>query len=544
MRYVQKANFIDIHNRLIKSSDITVCDGKIAHIAYIGNEDHTLPYIMPGFVDAHIHIESSLLVPSQFARLAVCHGTVATVSDPHEIANVCGVEGVRYMVRDGARTRFKFCFGAPSCVPATIHETAGATLTSADIEMLLQEGSVHYLAEVMNYPGVIHDDPDILAKLAVAHRAGVVIDGHAPGLRGKDLSKYISHGITTDHEAYTYDEGLEKLKSGMKILVREGSAAKNFEALAPLITDYWKQMMFCSDDKHPDSLLVSHIDELVRRAWRQGHDPYHLCAMACMHPVEHYHLPVGRLRVGDPADYILIDAFNSEFEVTKTVIDGHTVYDGMSRLPDVRAAKINNFQCRKHHAAEYAVRGKGKAVPIICAIDQQLITECTHADLDVSDGCVQSNLERDILKITVVNRYKQTDVSCAFITGSGLKRGAIASSVAHDSHNVIAIGADDKSLSQAVNTLIESEGGLCAVLDDTVHHIPLPIAGLMTDVDAYTIAQQYTELDVYVKQVLGSTLTAPFMTLSFMALLVIPHLKLSDKGLFDGDKFKIIPHVS
>ena len=525
-----KANYVDIFNRRIFPAEIVVEEGKISLVQEIETPCDT--YILPGFVDAHIHIESSMLPPSEFSRLAVCHGTVATVSDPHEIANVLGIKGVEYMLENSKETPFKFYFGASPCVPATVFETNGATLGPSEIEKLLEMPQIKYLSEVMNFPGVIGGDPDMLAKIAVAKRLHKQIDGHAPGLSGKDLDIYIKAGITTDHEAFTYEEGREKLEKGMKILIREGSAAKNFEALAPLIAEYPDALMFCSDDRHPNDLALEHINGHVKRALEKGYDLFDILKIASVNPIEHYGLEVGLLRVGDPADFIEVEDLN-DFRILRTVIEGHTVYENEKVLIDsVKVDTPNVFNTTVKKSEDFMLE-PCKRGEVIHAIDHSLITEEEVVDLS------NENV-KDILKITVVNRYSNTVPAVAYVHGFGLKEGAIASSVAHDSHNIIAVGCSDALIAKAVNAVIEQKGGVCAVTENEVHLLALPIAGLMSDKDGFEVAEAYAVLDSFVKNKLHSPLSAPFMTLSFMALLVIPELKLSDKGLFDGRTFHFI----
>lgn len=502
-------------------------------------------YILPGFIDSHVHIESSMLVPAEFARLAVVHGTVATVSDPHEIANVCGLEGVEYMIANGKTTPFKFFFGAPSCVPATTFETAGATLDVQQVETLLQKDEVKYLSEMMNFPGVLSQDPEVMQKIAAAKRVGKPVDGHAPGLRGGQARQYIEAGMSTDHECFTAEEALDKLQYGMKILIREGSAAKNFEALIGLLHDHPDSIMFCSDDKHPDSLVDGHIDQLCARAVAKGIDVFKVLQAACVNPVLHYQLPVGLLRVGDPADFIVVKDMQ-QFTVKATYINGQKVsHDWPAN--NTRQAPVNNFHCLPVKPEDFIVPyDKQETVPVIEALEGQLITNRIDVPaswlLNEETQQLVSNPGKDILKMAVVNRYHPAKPSMAFIKNFGLKAGALASSVAHDSHNIVAVGTDDESLSRAINLVIAQKGGVSCYSRE--HHqqemvIALPVAGLMSDEDGYDVAEAYTAIDTMAKS-LGSGLSAPFMTLSFMALLVIPHLKLSDLGLFDGDQFKLL----
>lgn len=536
------ANLLNLFDRTILYGTLTVENGRVTRVESLGPERPGERYVLPGFVDAHVHVESSLLTPPQFARLAVVHGTVATVSDPHEIGNVLGVAGVDYMIREGSRVPFKFAFGAPSCVPATSFETAGATIDAAAVGELLSRPEIGYLAEMMNFPGVLHGDPDVLAKIQSARTLGKPVDGHAPGLVGDDAQRYIDAGMSTDHECFTYAEGLDKARRGMHILIREGSAARNFDALIPLLAEFPDQIMFCSDDKHPDTLVQGHINQLVLRALAAGQSLWNVLRAACLNPVRHYRLPVGLLRAGDPADYIVVDNLR-DFRVLQTVIDGQLVAEtGTSRLPDLRSEHVNQFHCSPKTPAQFAMQSDGapSAIRVIEALDSQLITNELHLEPTIENDQIVPDVARDVLKLAVVNRYRDTPPAVGFIKNFGLKHGALASSVGHDSHNIIAVGCDDWSLCRAVNLVIEAKGGLSAVSDGRspeTQLLPLPVAGLMTDADGYAVARQYADLDRFAKQGLGSTLAAPFMTLSFMALLVIPALKLSDRGLFDGQRF-------
>ena len=533
-----KANLVDIAAKEIYPASIEVENGCIASIERL---DETLDgYVMPGFIDAHIHIESSMLVPSEFARIAVTQGTVASVSDPHEIANVLGVEGVDFMIDNAARTPFKFYFGASPCVPATPFETSGAALDVEAVTALLQKPEVRFLSEVMNFPGVLAGDADMTAKIAAAKAAGKAVDGHAPGLRGDDLERYIAAGITTDHEAFSYEEAEEKLQKGMKIIVREGSAAKNFDAIEPLIGEYHHAMMFCSDDRHPDDLVKEHVNALVKRAVAKGHDLFNVLRMACLNPVEHYGLDVGTLRIGDRADFILVDDLES-FRVSKTFIDGEAVFEkGKSTLPSVPVEPLNRFSAEKISPEALALTSECDMVEVIGAIDHELVTQERTAHLHQREGRFLCDTEKDILKIVVYNRYSPAPPAVAFVNGFGLKQGAIASSVAHDSHNIIAVGTNDEDLAGAINLVVEHRGAVTAVSRDKEELLPLEVAGIMSSHDGFEVAETYARLDRFVKEELGSTLSAPYMTLSFMALLVIPEIKLSDKGLFDGREFHFI----
>lgn len=531
-----QANLVDIPNRKVFQAEVRIAEGKITQIQEI-QVDIPLPYLMPGFIDAHVHVESSMLVPSEFARLAVVHGTVATISDPHEIANVCGMNGVEYMIENGKQVPFHFFFGAPSCVPATPFETAGGEINSLDIENLMARPEILYLAEMMNWPGTVHRDPLVMEKIQISKKYGKPIDGHAPGLMGELAEKYVSAGPSTDHECFTYEEALGKIKLGMKISIREGSAAKNFEALIDLIDDFPEMIMFCSDDKHPDNLVLSHINELAARAVAKGKDLFHILQAACLNPIANYSLPVGQLREGDPADFILVKDLE-KFEVLATYIQGQKVAeDGKTLIPQIKNEVINNFHTSLKKPEDFRISASSTKVRVIEALDGQLITPEIEGEILVRNGFAEAIPEKDILKITVVNRYQDATPSVAFIKNFGLKTGAIASSVGHDSHNIIAVGVDDESICRAVNLLIEAKGGISAVSGEKEKVLPLPVGGIMSPEDGYQVAEAYTRIDRMAKE-MGSTLNSPFMTLSFMALLVIPDLKLSDKGLFDGKRFE------
>ncbi len=530
-------NIIDVLNRRIFKGEICIENEHIVSIV----EKNNVPnhYILPGFIDAHIHIESSMLVPYEFARVALTHGTVATISDPHEIANVLGIEGVYYMIENARDAKLKFHFGAPSCVPATNFETAGAVINADDIATLMQSDAIFYLSEMMNYPGVLFQDEEVMRKIEIAKKCGKPIDGHAPGLRGEVAKQYISAGISTDHECFTLEEALDKLSFGMKILIREGSAAKNYEALHSLIATHPTELMFCSDDKHPDNLLESHINELVKRSLLIGYDFFDVLHIACVNPVKHYKMDVGLLQVGDKADFIMIDSV-IDFRILQTYINGELVAEkGACFLPAKKHPIVNNFGIVEKNVDNFAIKGDGKNIPVIHALDGQLITEKIIVDLPTEKGIVSTDLKNDILKICVVNRYSEAEVAVGFIHNFGLQYGAIASTVAHDSHNIIVVGTNDEAICDAVNLLIKNKGGLSAVGIDEKKTIALPIAGLMSDLSCQEIGKSYAEIDLFVKQ-MGCQLNAPFMTLSFMALLVIPKIKMSDLGIFDAEKFEFL----
>ena len=532
---IVQGNIVDIEKKQIFKGGVVVENGRIKEIR---KSSHSVEnYILPGFVDAHIHIESSMLVPSEFAKIAVVHGTVATVSDPHEIANVLGVKGVNFMIENGKKVPLKFNFGAPSCVPATSFESAGAIINADDIKLMMENPDIKYLAEMMNYPGVLFDDEEVLKKIQHAKDNNKPIDGHAPGLRGQDVSKYIAAGISTDHECFTFEEAQEKLQKGMKVIIREGSAAKNFEALIDLLPEHFENMMFCSDDKHPDDLLLGHINQLCERAVAKEIDVFKVLQAACINPVKHYNLDVGLLQKDDFADFIVVEDLE-KFNVLETYINGELVAkNGTSFVKSADFEVLNNFDTDFKKVEDFRFESNAKKIRVIEALDGELVTNQIEADSLIENGNLVSNTKNDVLKMTVVNRYKNDEPAIAFIKNFGIKEGAIASSVGHDSHNIIALGVSDEAICKAVNLIIKNKGGICAVNLSEEKIVPLPVAGIMSDKSAEEIGKSYAELDAMAKQ-MGSKLRAPYMSLSFMALLVIPSLKLSDKGLFNGDSFQ------
>jgi adenine deaminase len=542
MAFSIQGQYVDVRNRNIYAAELTIDNGCIQSIKEIDQAPNV--FITPGFIDSHVHIESSMLIPSSFARMAVVHGTIGTISDPHEIANVCGVKGVEYMIENGKKVPFHFFFGAPSCVPATAFETAGARVSVEEVTRLLQSEDIYYLSEMMNFPGVLHKDPEVMQKIRAAHAIGKPIDGHAPGLKGDLAQQYIEAGISTDHECFTIEEALDKLSFGMKILIREGSAAKNFEALHELIEDHPRDVMLCSDDKHPDSLLEGHINQLCARAVAKGADVFNVLRCACVNPVMHYKLPTGLLQIGDPANFILIEDL-TQFKVKATYINGQLVAEnGESKIPHIQADVINNFNATSIQLEELCVLQKDfphkeDQIPVIEAIEGQLITNCKWMHPTIKEGQIKTNTTDDILKLVVYNRYHAAAPKIAFIHNFGFTQGAIASTVAHDSHNIIAVGVDDISIMNAINEVVRTKGGISCVNNQESKVLGLPVAGLMTPEDPYKVTEEYIAIDKMAKA-LGGKLNSPFMTLSFMALLVIPHLKLSDLGLFDGDQFKFM----
>lgn len=534
MRKIIEGNIVDVINKCVNKGKIYIEDSKISDIQFEDVESDN--WILPGFVDAHVHIESSMVVPSEFARAAVRFGTVAVVSDPHEIANVLGVKGVEYMLQNASNVPFKFYFGAPSCVPATVFETSGAKISVDEIKYLFDNYDLKFLSEMMNYPGVINEIPEVIEKIKIANKYNKKIDGHAPGLRGDDLKKYISFGIETDHECFSLSEAREKADNGMKILIREGSAAKNFEELSQLIKEKPDMCMFCSDDLHPDDLTKGHINLLVKRSLKKGFDLFDVLKVASLNPIEHYGLDVGLLRKGDFADFIVIDSLDN-FEILQTYINGNLVAEkGNSNINLIEVKKINNFNAEKITVDEIKVQAKSDEILVIKAIEGELITDKIITKAKIENDYVISDIDSDILKIVVYNRYNKTKPAIGFVNNFGLKKGAIGTSVAHDSHNIIAVGANDDDLVAAINAIIDVQGGMCIALNEETDILPLPIAGIMSAKSVEETAQKYQTLNEKAKS-LGTSLNAPFMTLSFMGLLVIPKLKLSDKGLFDVEKF-------
>ena len=532
--FILSGQIVDlVHSRIFPGS-VTVDDGKIAEIVPLPSAEQR--FIMPGFIDAHIHIESSMVPPSEFARMAVCHGTVAVVSDPHEIANVMGVEGIDFMIHSGKRGHFKFFFGAPSCVPATPFETSGFTLDSQAIETLMARDDIYYLSEMMNYPGLLADDPEILKKLEAAKRHGKPIDGHAPMVTGDDIKKYIGAGVSTDHECFTIEDAMEKINLGMKILIREGSAAKNFDVLIPLMAQHPEMLMFCSDDKHPNDLLKGHINQLVKRALQKGYKLKDVLRAASLNAVRHYHLDVGMLQLGDDADFIVVDNL-TDFNVLQTYVKGRLVAEnGVSLMPRRKEEACNNFHAETIMPEDLRVKDEGKRIKVIACMDGNLITNTIITSPKVVDGNLVSDTSRDILKMVVLNRYEKAKPAIGFINNIGLKRGAIATSVSNDSHNIVAVGCSDEDIARAINLLVLTKGGMVACSETEFAMLPLPIAGLMSLEEGSRVAEDYERTDKLAHE-FGCTLYSPFMTLSFMALLVIPELKLSDKGLFDVTKF-------
>jgi adenine deaminase len=533
--YKINGKIVDVINQIIKGGTVFVQEGIIQKIEY--NDQIEGPYILPGFIDSHIHIESSMVTPQYFAKEAVKHGTIGTISDPHEITNVLGDKGLEAMVSDAARVSFKIFYGVPSCVPATPFETSGAVLDSTRVGELLKKKEFYYLAEMMNFPGVINNDPEVMKKIQYALEQNKPVDGHVPGLTGEDLDKYINAGITTDHECGNYEEAVEKISKGMKIQIREGSAARDFETLYHLIDEFPDHVMLCSDDKHPDDLIKGHINKLVQKGIEKGLDLFNLLKASIVNPVYHYNLPVGLLKENDPADFIVVNDLK-RFEILKTYIDGEEVFNANeSTIQITRSEFPNVMNARKIDSADLHVPSNSRPVKVIHAQDRTLYTSYEAITLNTENGLLESDPGNDVLKIAVLNRYKPQKPSIGFIKNFGLKNGAIATSVAHDSHNIIAVGVTDEEITQAINKIVDIGGGNVVYDGNEFYSLALEFGGLMTNKPVNEVSKSYEQLNSLAYK-LGCRLDAPFMTLAFMALPVIPELKITDQGLFDVTQFK------
>ncbi len=496
--------------------------------------------ILPPLVDSHIHIESSMLTPAEFARRAVCHGTGAVVADPHEIANVLGVTGIDFMIGSGQTVPLTFYFGAPSCVPATPFESAGAILDATTIGTLMTRDDIYFLGEMMNFPGVLHNDPEVMAKINHARAQGKPVDGHAPNVHGTDLDTYIKAGISTDHEATSLSEAMEKINKGMQILIREGSSARDFAALHPLISTHPHAGMFCSDDLHPDDLMQGHINRLVKKSLAAGHDILDILQYSCVNPVRHYNLATGLLQPGDPADFIVVDNLH-DFTIKYHYARGIQIAQGDTPLFTTSPPEpLNNFHARPLTELDLQVPAQDGDMQVIAVQDGALLTTKKLQKPCIQKGLCIAEPQQDLLKLCVVNRYKQKPVAIGFVSGFGLKNGGMASSIAHDSHNIIGIGCNDRELMNAVNEVIQCTGGIAVADEDEIQSLPLPIGGLMGMGSCIEMADQHQQLEDQVRKQ-GCSLTAPFMTMSFLALPVIPHLKMTDQGLFDVDTFSFTP---
>ncbi len=532
-----EGRLVDIHKREIYNACVEIEGKKIKKIEKI--ERPVENWVLPGLIDAHIHIESSMLCPGTFAAASVPHGTIGVVADPHEIANVLGMIGIEYMIEDGKTVPVKFWFGAPSCVPATELETSGAKLTSKEIEILLNKPEIKHLAEMMNYPGVVYENAEIIRKINIAKEKNKRIDGHAPGLSGEDLKKYVEAGITTDHECSTIKEAKEKLNLGMKIIIREGSAARNLDALKELFKTDPEKLMLCSDDLHPEMLEKRHINKIVAKLISEGYNKFDIIRSATINPAKHYNLDAGMLRPGDNADFILVNDLG-RMDVLETWIEGNKVFENGKVMFEYKSGRpVNNFNCNKISEQEIRIKNDGGKIRVINAFDGELITKETICETEQTK-LIEALTEKDILKIVVKDRYNDAKPAVGFIKGFGIKQGAFSSSIAHDSHNIIAIGTSDKDIVDAVNEIVKLKGGLSTAVNGKINSLQLNIAGIMSDKPCNLVASKYEELSDQVKN-MGCKMSAPFMTLSFMALLVIPELKISDRGLFDGKRFCPVP---
>jgi adenine deaminase len=534
--YSVSGNIVDVYHRRIFKGTLTVSEGVITdRVEQKVSED---VYIIPGFVDAHVHIESSLLTPSEFGRIAAAHGTVAAISDPHEIANVLGVSGINFMIHNAESSPLAFYFGAPSCVPATPMDISGATIDSSGIDELLKREDIYFLAEMMNYPGVVNSDPDVLRKLRIAKKYQKPIDGHAPGLQGQDLVQYVNAGISSDHECLSFEEAEEKIKLGMNILIREGSSAKSLEFLYPLIDAYPEKVMFCTDDLHADDLLVGHINLIVIKAIKKGCNVFNVLKAACVNPVQHYHLDTGTLRVGERADFLVVNNLK-EFSIKEVYINGLKINAFNVKYPVGIGITLNNFFARIPKFEDLVIIKRSEKLNVIKIIDQSLLTKKLVFDLLNFPDFINSTPEIDLLKIVVVNRYHPGKPAVGFVTGFGLKKGAVASSIAHDSHNIVAIGADDTSLINAIELIIKHKGGISFACEDEHALLELPIAGLMSTLDAWAVSEKYRTISDLLFQH-GCHLKSPLMSMAFLSLPVLPDLKITSKGLFDVKAFSYI----
>ena len=551
-----QGHIVDVVSREIFDGTLTVEDGKIAEIKRGGlpERERPYPYLMPGFIDSHVHIESSMMVPHEFARIAVSHGTIGVIADPHEIANVLGVEGVDYMIRSGRMAQFNFCFGAPSCVPALGGdvETNGATIDAEDIEKLMARPDIGFLAEMMNYPGVLAGDGEIMRKIEAARRHGKPVDGHAPGLTGHQRDQYAAAGITTDHECSTLEEGRSCIKAGMKVIIREGGAARDYEQLSPLIAESPDMVMLCTDDCHPEDFVREHINAIVMRALADGYDLWDILQAACVNPQRHYHLDWGLLQQGDPATFIIVDTVGPHFKVQSTVIRGMEVYSynssSLAMYLQLTASDYkgdhqdypNNFVAAPITEDDIFYNIKpGAAEHIINATDGSLVTGHEVWRMGASMFS-DTHPWLEVEKIVVYNRYQRgAKPMVGLIHGFGITNGAIAGSVAHDCHNIVAVGSNDGYIVRAINRVIEMGGGLVVVSADEENDIPLPIAGLMAPLTGHELAFRSMIMRQKVHDI-GCMMKDPFITMAFMALPVIPNLKLTDRHLMDTKNMEII----
>jgi len=555
-KIIFKGHILDIPNRQIIHGEMHVRDGIISAIIPLEGIADDAPYYLPGFIDAHVHIESSMMVPAEFARIAVEHGTTGVITDPHEISNVLGVEGIDFMLKSSKLVKFNFLFGAPSCVPScgTELETSGAILGSDKIEELMAREDIGYLAEMMNYPGVLNGDEEVHKKIQAALRHGKRVDGHAPGLTGEERKRYADAGISSDHECSNLEEGRECIQAGMMLQIREGSAAKNYTQLIPLLKEYPESVMFCTDDCHPSDLIRGHIDRFVRRAIKEGYDIWDILTAACVNPIRHYGLNWGLMRVGDQASFISISDLSPYFRVRKTYIRGVKVFSQNSYFKSIESQRksiesqlsmLNDYPNRfeAQPLTEEDIRldvQAGDTVHVILAEDGSLLTGSQEIHVTGNPFLDAQHNWGEVQKIVVYNRYqKGAKPAVGLIRGFGLKDGAMAATVAHDCHNIVAIGSDDRQLLRAINRVIRMKGGEVAIAGEEMVSLPLPVAGLISPMNGHEISFRSHELREVVERA-GCPLHAPFITMAFMCLPVIPSLKITDKGLFDSENFHFI----
>lgn len=557
MNKVFKGHIVDVVNHEIYDGEFVIENGRITSLRRVqlpANREYS--YFMPGFIDSHVHIESSMMTPREFARVAVTHGSIGAIADPHEIANVMGVEGIDFMIQNSRDVLFNFAFGAPSCVPSCGGEieTSGAVIDAQATEQLMARDDIGFLAEMMNYVGVLNGDPEVLAKIEAARRNGKPVDGHAPGLTGEQRRRYAEAGISTDHECSTIEEGRACVDAGMKVIIREGSAAKDYRTLSPLIDEAPGSVLLCTDDCHPDDLIRGHINLTVKRAMQDGYDMWNILQAACVNPQKHYGLQWGLLQDNDPATFIIVKNFGPHFRVTNTIIRGREAFSYNTSIGSLRS-KTRAFDevlsMRDHYPNNFVAAPitsedirldmqRGDTAHIILASEGSLLTGhdvVTICGDPMKDACYPWH---DVQKIVVYNRYVQgAKPKVGLIRGFGISHGAIASTIAHDCHNIVAIGSSDEFIVMAINRIVEMKGGMVAIADDEMRDLPLPIAGLLSPLDGYEVAY-FNRLICDMAQEAGCVLKAPFITMGFMCLPVIPELKLTDKHLWDSSNMQVV----
>ena len=553
-----QGHILDVVRREVFDGEVMVENERIKQVkrCMLPDNGKAWPYLMPGFIDSHVHIESSMMSPCEFAHVASSHGTIGVVADPHEIGNVLGVEGVDYMIQSGREATFNFCFAAPSCVPCCPPdiETSGAVIDAAGVEELMARDDIGVLGEMMNFPGVLGNDPEVMRKIRAARKYGKPVDGHAPGLVDSDRERYALSGISTDHECINVDEGRACISAGMKVIIREGSAAKDFDNLCPLIGESPNMVMLCTDDCHPDDLVRGHINLLVRRALAKGYDLWNILMASSINAQRHYCLDWGMLQEGDVANFIVVDVLNPHFRVLQTVIKGIEVFDCNATFGSVRQHLIhiddsheasfpNRFEANPIREEDISLDvSKLDTLHVLCATDGSLYTG--HDAVKLSNNPFDGSRYPwgEVQKIVVLNRY-QPDAKpvVGLVRGFGLTHGAIAGSVAHDCHNIVAIGCNDEYLAKAINRVIEMKGGQVAIADDDMTDLALPIAGLMSPLGGHEVAYRCIMLSEMARRA-GCTMRAPFITMAFLCLPVIPELKITDKHLWDSKNMKVVEY--